>query len=142
MPTRVYEVNGIITAITVKVKSIYRFGIKESCIIRGNKSTRFRAVVSCVEIVELGVLVVVISSITNGVSVGKLKVGGCAFDRTVTPSVVLIFNNLCSGSIVDSNNVTLSTRQTYICRFGYGFFSISLNFLIIFLHPALNKYIL
>ena len=119
MPTRIAVIHRIITTITVKVKSIYGFGVKIRSAIRGNKSTPLGRVVTRVEIVELGVLVVVIPSITNGVSVGKLKVGGCAFDRTVTPSVVLIFNNLCSDSVVDSNNVTLSTRPTYKYRSGY-----------------------
>ena len=119
MPTRIAVIHRIITTITVKVKSIYTFGIKIRRIIRTYKSMPLGRVITCIEVVELGVLVVVISSITNGVSVGKLKVGGCAFDRTVTPSVVLIFNNLCSDSVVDSNNVTLSTRPTYKYRSGY-----------------------
>ena len=75
MPTRVYKVNGIITTIAIKIKTVYILGIKESCIIRRDKSSPLGRIISCVKVVELGVLVVVISSITNGVSVGKLGVG-------------------------------------------------------------------
>ena len=67
MPTRIYEVNGIITTITVKIKTIYILGIKVRCIVGRNKSTPFGRVVSCVKVIPTGFSVIVITTVFNGV---------------------------------------------------------------------------
>ena len=72
MPTRVYKVNGIITAITVKVKSIYGFGIKIRSIIRGNKSTPLGRIISRIEEIPTCFGIEVITSVSDRVIVSEV----------------------------------------------------------------------
>ena len=75
MPTRVYKVNGIITAITVKVKSIYGFGIKIRSIIWGDKSSPFGRVVSRVEEIPTCFIIKIVTSISDRVIVCEVCIG-------------------------------------------------------------------
>ena len=45
MPTWIGIVNGIITTVTVKIETVYIFGIKICSIVGGDKSTYFRIIV-------------------------------------------------------------------------------------------------
>jgi len=58
---------GIVIAIDIQIQTIDSFAVKICRIIGGNESTEFRGVVSGIEIVEAGVLVVVVTSVANRV---------------------------------------------------------------------------
>ena len=72
MPTRIGIVNRIITAITVKVKSICGFWIKISCIIGGDESSPLGAIVSRVQEIPTCFGVEVIASVSDGVIVREV----------------------------------------------------------------------
>ena len=67
MPTRIAVVNRIIITITVKVKSIYGFGVKIRSAIRGNKSTPFGVIVSCIEEIPTCFIIKILTSVSNSI---------------------------------------------------------------------------
>ena len=84
MPTRIGVIHRIIITVRIKIKSVRIFGINILGTIRRDKSTPFRVVVTRVEVVELRLLVIVVTSITNGVYVSNSVVGSRALDGAVT----------------------------------------------------------
>ena len=58
----IYVGNRVVVAISVKVETVYRFGIKIFYAIGRNKSTDFRVVITRFEIVQFGFGVVIISA--------------------------------------------------------------------------------
>ena len=107
MPARIGIVNGIIITVAIEVTSIYSFVIKVLCVIGRDKSTPFRVIVSCVEVIKFGVFVVVVTTISNRVSMSYNVVCGCALNGTVTPCVICVLNNFCTACVINSNNVAL-----------------------------------
>ena len=69
MPTRIRIVNGIIITITIKIETVDIFGIEVCCIIRGDKSSKFRRVITRIEVIEVVFNIEVIASISDGVIV-------------------------------------------------------------------------
>ena len=69
MPTRITVVNGIIITIAIEVKSVYGFEIEVVGIIRGNESSPFRRIISCVEVIEVCVFIVVITTVSDRIGV-------------------------------------------------------------------------
>ena len=67
MPARIGVIHRIIIAVRVEVESVWIFWIEICSIIRRDKSTPFGVIISCVEIIEPYLVVVVISSVAYGV---------------------------------------------------------------------------
>ena len=67
MTTRIYEIYGIIIAIAIEVQAVDGFGVEVGSAIGRDKSAPFGAVVSCITIVQAGIVIEVIAAITNGV---------------------------------------------------------------------------
>ena len=114
MPTRIGIVNGIITTVTVKIETVYIFGIKICSIVGGNKSSPFGRVVSCIEVVEACFGVEIVASVTEGVSICYSGVS-CTEDSAVTEGIVAILGHLVAISIINRNNVTLNISLEVIC---------------------------
>ena len=59
---------------------------------RGDKSAQFGIVISGVEVVEAGVLVVVVTSVADGVGISQLHICGClTINGTVAPYLLLLY---------------------------------------------------
>ena len=106
MSTVVSVINRIIIAVCVKVQTVYRLRIKITRIIRRNKSAPFGAVVTRIKIVELCILVVIVTTISDGItSCNTVCIKG---DRTITPSIVGIAADLRSVNVVNGYDVVSS----------------------------------
>ena len=92
MPARIYKINGIITTIAVKVKSIYRLRVKISSIIRRDKSTPFGVIISGIEVIEARFGIVVITTVSDGVGFREESVfKGIGNNRMIAISIITVF---------------------------------------------------
>ena len=95
MPAWVNIIYRIITAVSVKIKSVGIFGINILGAIRRDKSTPLRVVIACVEVVELSSPIVVISSVSYGIGVCDVVITAVC-DSAVAPRVVGVLTNLAA----------------------------------------------
>ena len=72
-----------------------------------NKPTDLRIVITAGYIVESRLLVVVITTIADGIKSAEAEVGEVNHRNDVAPRIVLIRNDLSARAIVKTNNVTL-----------------------------------
>ena len=76
MATRVNHVHWIITAITIQIQAVDGFGVQVGGIIGRDEPTPLGAVIPGVAVIQAGIVIVVIATITNGV-------GLCLYFTTV-----------------------------------------------------------
>ena len=74
MPTRIRIFYRIIIAVRIKIQTVYRLRIKITRIIRRNKSTPFGIIISCIEVVELSLTIVIISSVSYGIDASNIGI--------------------------------------------------------------------
>jgi hypothetical protein len=84
-------VHRIVVRITVQVQAVDRFGVEVGGIVGRDKSAPLRAIVSSVAIVQAGVVIVVIATVTNGVGICNDGVGGFRRNRAVALGIIQIF---------------------------------------------------
>ena len=84
-------VNGIIIAIAIEVQTVDGFGIQVGGIIRRDKSAPLGAIITGVAVVKARVVIVVIATVADGVSIGNDGVGGLRRNRTVALGIIQIF---------------------------------------------------
>lgn len=89
MPAWVNEVHRIIAAITIQIQAIDRFGIQVGGIVGRDKSAPFGGVIPGVAIIQAGIVIVVIPSVTDGVGVCDGCVGGAGCDGTIARTYIL-----------------------------------------------------
>ena len=65
MSTGINEVNGIIIAIAIEVQAVYVFGIEVGSAIGRNKSAPLGGVISGVAVIQAGIVIVVIATVTK-----------------------------------------------------------------------------
>jgi len=104
MPTWIGIVDGIIITIAIQIQPIEAVGIEISRIIRRDESSPFGAIVTRIEIVQAGILVVIVTAISDGI-LGCNTVG-IERNRAITPSIISIAANLGTIGIINTNDVT------------------------------------
>ena len=98
MPTRIRIIYGVVVAVRIKIQTVYTLKVKIWSIVGAYEPAPLRIVVSCVEVVKPYILVVVIASVTDRVSVCKVGVGAvvaCA----VAPRIVFVFYHGCAAVV-------------------------------------------
>ena len=90
MTTGIRVINRVIIAITIQIQSINGIGVQVGGIVGGNKSAPFGAVIPGVAVVEAGIVIVVIATVTDGVGIGNGGIGGAGSDGTIAESVVQV----------------------------------------------------
>ena len=92
MPTRINEINGIIITITIKIKTIYIFGIKIFSIIRTYKPSPLRGIITCIEEIPTCFGIVVITTVSDGVGFREESVfKGIGNNRMIAISIITVF---------------------------------------------------
>ena len=107
MSTGICVIDRIIIAIAIQIQTVDGFGIQVGGIVGRDESTPFGAVVSGVAVVEASVVIVVVTTITDGVSVGNIVAGSLTGDGAVTPGVVQILGLQRAVGVVNGNHITL-----------------------------------
>ena len=100
-------------AIRIQIQSVGIFGVKVSGIVRGDKSAPDRGVVARAEAVKPGVLVVVVTAVSDRVY-GRNAV--CVErDGAVAICIVCIAANLGAVCVVNGNDVTPQVALEVVC---------------------------
>ena len=107
MATGIHIVHRIIIAIAIEVQAVDGFGIQLGSIIGRDESAPFGAVVSCITIVQAGVVIVVIAAIANGVCASQRIVGGIVGNGAVTPGVIQVLDLQNAVGVINCHHVAL-----------------------------------
>ena len=106
MPTGIDVVDGIIIAVTIQVQTIDGFGGQVGSVIGGDKSAPFGGVIPGVQVIQAGIVIVVIATITNGVGFCQSIVGSFRGNRTITPGVVQILSYESAAGIINADDIS------------------------------------
>ena len=90
MAARVGVVDGVITAVAILVQAVGGLGIQVGSIIGGDESSPFGGIVPGIAVVQAGIVIEVISSVTNGVGVGNIIIGSLRRNSAVAPGITYI----------------------------------------------------
>ena len=90
MTTGIEKVDRIIVAIAIQIQAVGGFRIQVGGVVRRDEPSPLGAVASGVTEVQAGVVIVVVTTVTDGVGVGHIVAGGLAGDSAVAPGVVQI----------------------------------------------------
>lgn len=93
MSGRVNIVNRIIMAIAVHVQAVDGFGVKVGGIVGADKSAPFGGVISGVAVIQAGVIIVVVATVADGVSIGNGGIGSLGRNRAVAPGIIQILGH-------------------------------------------------
>ena len=107
MSTRIGIIHRIIIAIAIQVQAVGGFRIQVGSVVGGDKSAPFGAVVSGVAVIQAGVVIVVVTTVTDGVGVGNVVISGFAGDGAITPGIVQILGLQSAVFVVDCNHIAL-----------------------------------
>ena len=72
----------------------------------GDKSTRFRIIISGTEIVETELVIVVVAAVTNGIDVADLVEVVLVMNRMIAPGIVDIACHKQAVGVVDVGHIT------------------------------------
>ena len=89
MSTRIDIVNGIITAVAIEVQAVYGFGVEVGGIVGRDKSAPFGGVIPGVAVIQAGIVIVVITAVTDGVGIGNGSISGAGSDGAVAYTYIL-----------------------------------------------------
>lgn len=78
----------IITAITIQVQTIDRLGVQVVSSIGADKSAPLGRVIPSIAVIQAGIVIVVVTTVTDRVGIGNSGVCGFTGDRAVTPGIV------------------------------------------------------
>ena len=81
------KVHRIVIAIAIQVQAVGGIGVKVCGIIGRDEAAPFGGIVPGVAVVETGVVIVVITAITDRIGIGYGIVGGFVGNGAITPSV-------------------------------------------------------
>ena len=96
MSAGVGVVDRIIAAVAILVQTIDGFGIQVIGAVGRDEAAPFGGIVPGVAVIQAGFFVVVVTTITNGVSGGNSDVGSFTRDGAVAP--YLYFTMICASS--------------------------------------------
>ena len=89
MTAGIRVIHRIVIAIAIQVQTVDGFGIQVGGIVGADESAPFRGVIPSVTIIEAGIVIVVIATVTDGVGIGDGCVGGAGSDGAVTCTYIL-----------------------------------------------------
>ena len=107
MTTGVNIVYGIVIAIAIEVQTIYGFRVQVSGAVRRNESAPLGGVVSGVAVIQAGIIIVVVATVTDGVGVGNIVAGSLAGNGAITPGIIQILCLQGAVGVVDSHHIAL-----------------------------------
>ena len=117
MSTGICEIDRIVIAIAIQVQAVYGFGVEVGCIIGRDETAPFGGVIPGVAIIQAGIVIEVIPSVTDGVSVGDGIVGRLAGNGAVAPGIIQVLRHECTGSVENSGYIALqvSLEEVAVC---------------------------
>ena len=89
MPTRIAVVNRVVIAVAIQVQAVDGFGVQVGGIIGRDESAPFGGVIPGIAIIEAGIVIVVITAVTDGVGIGDSDVGGAGSYGAVAYTYIL-----------------------------------------------------
>jgi hypothetical protein len=89
MSTRIDIVNGIITAVAIEVQAIDGFGVEVGGIVGRDKSAPLGGVVPGVAVIQAGIVIVVITAVTDGICVCNGSISGAGSDGAIAFAIIL-----------------------------------------------------
>ena len=81
--------NRIVIAIAVEIQTIDGLGIQVGGVIRGDESAPFGGVVPGIAVVQAGIVIEVIPSVTDGICVCNGGISGAGSDGTISRTYIL-----------------------------------------------------
>ena len=81
-PQWIRVIHRIVIAIAIQVQTVDGFGVQVGSIIGGEESAPFGAIIAGIAVVQAGVVIVVITAVTDGICVGD-RAEGFLLERTV-----------------------------------------------------------
>ena len=89
MTTGICVIHRIVIAIAIQVQTVDGFGVQVGSIIGRNESAPFGGVIPGVAIVQAGIVIVVIATVTDGICVGNGSISGAGCDGTIARTYIL-----------------------------------------------------
>ena len=89
MSAGIRVIDRIVIAIAIQVQAVSTFGVQVGSIVGRDKSAPFGAVIPGVAIIQTGIVIVVIATVTDGVCVGDGVVGGAGSDGAIVFTYIL-----------------------------------------------------
>ena len=89
MTTGICVIHRIVIAIAIEVQAVDSLGIEICGIIGRNKSSPFGGVIPGVAIIQTGIVIVVIATVTDGVGVCDGSISGAGCDGTIARTYIL-----------------------------------------------------
>jgi hypothetical protein len=89
MTARVTIVDRIIAAIAIQVQAVDGFGVQVGGIVGRDESAPFGRVIPGVAVIQAGIVIVVITAVTDGVGIGDSDVGGAGSYGAVARTYIL-----------------------------------------------------
>ena len=89
MSAWVNEVHRIVIAIAIEVQTVDGFGIQIGGIVGRNESAPLGGVIAGVAVVQAGIVIVVITAVTDGVGIGNGSISGAGSDGAVAYTYIL-----------------------------------------------------
>ena len=84
--------------------------------IRGDESADLRVVVAGFEVVPLGLLIVDVAPVAEGVQYTQCGCQGAGTAEGLAPAVIEVFYNRCAGCVNELDNISLPVPQVVIVR--------------------------
>ena len=89
MSAGIRVIHRIIIAIAVEIQAVDRFGVQVGGIVGRDESAPLGGVVPGVAVIQAGVVIVVIATVANGVSVGNGSISGAGCDGAIAYTYIL-----------------------------------------------------
>lgn len=105
MTAGVTIVDGIVIAIAVQVQAVDGFGGEVGSIIGADEAAPLGTVIPGITVIQAGIFIEVIATVTNRVGISNSGIGSLAGDRAVAPGIVQVGNESIFDA-VDSNCIT------------------------------------
>ena len=84
-------INWIVIAIAIQVQAVSTFGVQVGSIVGRDEPTPLGGVIAGVAVIQAGIVIEVIPSVTDGICIGDDGVGGLKRNRTVALGILQIF---------------------------------------------------
>ena len=89
MSTGIRVIHRIIIAIAVEIQAVDGFGIEVGGIVGADETAPLGGVIPGIAVIQAGVVIVVIATVTDGVGIGDGCVGGAGSDGAIALAIIL-----------------------------------------------------
>jgi hypothetical protein len=89
MTARVTIVDRIIAAIAIQVQAVDGFGVQVGGIVGRDESAPFGRVIPGVAVIQAGIVIVVITAVTDGICVCNGSISGAGSDGAIAFAIIL-----------------------------------------------------